>query len=102
MKKYSIYELSIVKVNKENGNIYYFICKYDNFNNTCIEIFTNKHFKIYDKSLVEPLANYYSILEQCNYATGKALMLSKDELLLKFIDIDKSYNYDYEKSIKMN
>lgn len=91
MKKYSVYSLKVVKVG--NGdNTRYLICKHNELTDTYVEIFTNEKLKISDKNCVEPLSNYYSLLAQCNYTTGKPLMLDKKSLLQKYIDINSELN----------
>lgn len=87
MKKYSIYSLYVVEV--QNGNdTHYLICKHNELNNIYVEIFTNEKVKVANNSSVEPLSNYYSVLAQCNYTTGKPLMLDKKEILRKYITIN--------------
>ena len=51
-----------------------------------LNIFSIK--KLDNNSIVEPLSNYYSILAQCDYTTGRPLMLDKNELLRKYIIIN--------------
>lgn len=87
MKKYSIYSLYVVEV--QNGNdTHYLICKHNELSNTYVEIFTNEKVKVANNSSVEPLSNYYSVLAQCNYTTGKPLILDKKEILRKYITIN--------------
>lgn len=87
MKKYNIYSLYVVEV--QNGNdTHYLICKHNELSNTYVEIFTNEKVKVANNSSVEPLSNYYSVLAQCNYTTGKPLMLDKKEILRKYITIN--------------
>jgi len=87
MKKYSVYSLYVVKV--QNGNdTHYLICKHNELSDVYVEVLTNEKIKLDNNSIVEPLSNYYSILAQCNYTTGKPLMLDKKELLRKYITIN--------------
>ena len=87
MKKYSVYSLYVVEV--QNGNdTQYLICKHNELSDVYVEVFTNEKIKIDNNSIVEPLSNYYSILAQCDYTTGKPLMLDKKELLRKYITIN--------------
>lgn len=87
MKRYSVYALKVVKVGT-GDNTRYLICKYNELTDTYIEVLTNEKLKVSDKTCVEPLSNYYSILSQCNYTTGQPLMLDKKALLQKYIDIN--------------
>jgi len=87
MKKYSVYSLYVVKIQNDKDT-HCFICKLNELTDTYVEIFTNEKIKVVNNSSVEPLSNYYSILEQCNYKTGKPLMLSKKDLLRKYITIN--------------
>jgi len=87
MKRYSVYALKVVKVGT-GDNTRYLICKYNELTDTYIEVLTNEKLMVSDKTCVEPLSNYYSILSQCNYTTGQPLMLDKKALLQKYIDIN--------------
>lgn len=91
MKTYSVYDLSVVKVGT-GDNVRYLICKYNEFTDTYIEVLTKEKIKISDKTCVEPLSNYYSLLAQCNYTTGKPLTLNKKQLLQKYITINSEIN----------
>lgn len=91
MKRYSVYDLKVVKVG--NGdNIHCLICKYNKFADTYIEILTNEKIKISNNDCIEPLSNYYSLLAQCNYITEKPLMLNKRELLQIYMIINSEIN----------
>ena len=91
MKKYNIYSLYVVEV--QNGNdTQYLICKHNELSNTYVEIFTNEKVKVTNNSSVEQLSNYYSVLAQCNYTTGKPLMLDKKEILREYMDLLKLVN----------
>ena len=87
MKKYSVYSLYVVEV-QNDIDTHYLICKHNELSDTYVEIFTNEKIKITNNVSVEPLSNYYSILAQSNYTTGKPLMLGKKELLRKYITIN--------------
>jgi len=87
MKKYNIYNLKVVKI-VSNDDVKHFICMYNEASDTYTEVLTNHKIKISDSSCIEPLSNYYSTLEQCNYQTGKPLMLNKKMILEKYIDIN--------------
>lgn len=95
MKKYSMYSLYVLEI--QNGNdTHYLICKHNRLSDTYVEIFTNEKIKITNNSSVEPLSNYYTNLEQCNYANGKPLMLDKKELLRKYIIINAETSLEKE------
>lgn len=97
MKKYSVYSLYVVQVGK-GKQARYFICEQPIlFSNIYKEVFTKQKIKVDDESCVERLSNFYSILEQFSFATGKVLMLSKKQLLLKYVEIN---NYYTEKRIE--
>lgn len=87
MKRYSIDSLYVVNV-IWNYQDYYFICKKSEFLDNYIEVLSKGKINPIDISKVEPLKNYYSIIEQCNYIKGSALMLSKTDLITKYIDIN--------------
>lgn len=96
MKKYNIYDLKVLKIVK-NDITQYFICKHNELTNTYVEILTNKKIKINNESYIEPLGDYYSVLEQCNYQTGKPLMLDKKMILEKYISINVNLNLNENK-----
>ena len=98
MKKYNIYSLYVVEV--QNGNdTQYLICKHNELSNTYVEIFTNEKVKVTNNSSVEQLSNYYSVLAQCNYTTGKPLML---EILRKYITINSKVSLEKSEALFQN
>lgn len=86
MKKYNIFNLYIANIKNTSSKL---ICKHHKYDNYYIEIFTNEKIKLKDISSIEPLSNYYSILEVCNYTTKEALMLSEKTLLIQYITINQ-------------
>lgn len=91
MKKYNVFSLNVVKVEDE-GTVRYFICNQSILSNSYTEVFTGLKVIPKDESCINPLAQYYSILEICDYNTQMPLMLTKEQLLKKYIDINKSFN----------
>ena len=88
MKKYSVFDLSVVKVNRGNGTYQYFICKQNIITKAYIEIFTNTNIDVVDPFDVEPLSNYYSVFAAYNYGMHKPLMLTKKDLLKRYNEIN--------------
>ena len=86
--KISVFDLSVVKV-RDGKDYCSFICRRNPFFHSYIEVFTGKNIVENEAAVVEPLIKYYSILERKNYKTGRALMLTQEELLEKYIDINK-------------
>lgn len=86
--KISAFDLSVVKV-REGKDYCSFICRRNPFFHSYVEVFTGKNIVENEVTAVEPLIKYYSILERKNYKTGRALMLTQEELLAKYIDINK-------------
>lgn len=86
MKKYNVFNLYIVKEDD-----YYFICEKGIKEHTYIEIFTHKTLKYPNMHYVKPLSEYYSLLAVMNYTTGKPLILTKKELLIKYAEINSPY-----------
>lgn len=102
MKKYNVFQLLVVKVGD-----YYFICEKLFDDKTYREIFTKEKIKMLDSQNIEPLKNYYSLLAIMNYTTREPLMLTKKELLVKYVEINsshierkKQHNSNYETFIK--
>ena len=97
MKKYSVFSLYVVQVGT-GKRAHYFICEQQIlFSNTYIEIFTKQKIKLDNEVFVKRLSDFYSILERCNFSTGEVLMLTKKQLLLKYIEIN---NYYTEKRVE--
>lgn len=80
--------LLVVTTVKRDDSLYSFICRQKSSANTYIEIFTGQKIKETEIITIEPLKNYFSVLSICNYTTGKPLLLTKRELLTKYIDIN--------------
>lgn len=86
MKKYSVLTLYVVK--KGNHN---FICE-NILLNEYREVLTKEKLILEENDNVEYLANYYSILAIATYKDGRIsnpLMLSKKDILRKYIEINK-------------
>lgn len=102
MKKYSVFSLYVIKIEKDH-EVQYFICKRNDRTNTYIEVFTNEKITIEDKNCVEPLSNYYSILALRKYPAGKPLMLDKKDLLRKYLEINREVTFEqFEESQNEN
>lgn len=83
MKRYSVLDLYVIKVNNQK-----FICECVMPGKKYKEILTGRKIILKDDYLVEKLSEYYSILGVMNYSTGEPLILSKDDILRKYIDIN--------------
>lgn len=91
MKKYSVFSLYVVQVGT-GKRAHYFICEQPNlFSNVYREIFTKQKIKVENDFFVKRLSDFYSILERCDFSTGEVLMLTKKQLLLKYIEINNYY-----------
>lgn len=89
MKKYNVYDLSVIKVEK-NGVTYRFICKKSIFNDSCYaEVLTGDNVIAKSNDDITPLYSYYSPIATHDMTTGKPLMLDKMDILKKYIDINK-------------
>jgi len=93
MKKYSAFDLIVVKV-ENYGNNYYFICRKSDRKEEYIEIFTKEKISINDVKEIIPLSSYYSLAAIYNYSTHKPLKLDINELLRKFIIINRNNSLD--------
>ena len=83
MKKYSIIDLYVVEKDEHK-----FICEYF-FKDEYIEVLTKEKIKVNNKEKVERLVEYYSILERICLDSKKPLMLTKKDILLKYIKINE-------------
>ncbi|MBE6138913.1 MAG: hypothetical protein E7174_00185 [Firmicutes bacterium] len=94
MKKYNVFYLWVVE---KRG--YKFICK-KIINNEYKEILTGEKILLEENDQVESLTKYYSILAIATYKNGQILnplMLSKKDILLKYIKInEKDINKPYD------
>lgn len=97
MKTYSLDELIVAKI-KRNNEIVYVICKKNNIFQTYTDILTGEKIKpIYH---VEPLTSYYNIAEKFNYKTGKYIRLTKADILKKYQEINElKRNEEIEKEL---
>ena len=86
MKRYSVFDLYVVK--KDNHK---FICE-KILENEYREVLTKEKLIIEENETVESLTKYYSILAIATYKNGQVLnplMLSKKDILLKYIEINE-------------
>ena len=88
MKKYSVFDLYVVKLARRDGTHQYFICKHNEFSDTYVEIFSNTKINKNKILEIESLSEYYSVLERCNYTTGKPLVLPLPALFSKYNEIN--------------
>ena len=86
MEKYDVLDLYVVNV----GN-YYFICEKLIEENTYKEIFTNEEFIVSKHQKKEPLKNYYKLLVLKSYSTKVPLMPTKEELLLRYAQLNSEH-----------
>lgn len=85
--KISVFELKVVKT-IINGNEHYLICREGLMDNTYKEVLTGRKIVVNSSKDIEPLCDYYPVLGVANYKTGKALTLSKRDILSKCIEIN--------------
>ena len=83
MKKYNVFSLYVITIDKHK-----FICESIIYREKYREVLTGRKFDLKENYLVEKLSDYYCILGVMNYTTGEPLMLSKDDILRKYIDIN--------------
>ena len=83
MKKYSAFNLYVIKINKKK-----FICECIIPGEKYREILTGRKIDLKDKYVVEKLSDYYSILEVVCCKENEMLRLTKDNILSKYIDIN--------------
>lgn len=91
MNKYKLSDLKIVKYNTNE----YYMCEYKN--DTYTEIFTKKELEINSISKIEPLSDYYSILDILSgfYKGTLESLFWEYNLIMKqkiFLDYDKENN----------
>lgn len=90
MKQYDVFRLYVAKV-LINGNVQYLICSKETLSDDYVEVLTKTKVDVKDKSCVSSLVDYYSPLAVCNYSTGKHLMLTRDDILKKTIQMNMDY-----------
>lgn len=87
MKKYNVFMLYVIK--KENHK---FICERI-IDNEFREVLTKEKLLLEENDKIESLTEYYSILAIAKYKNGKILnplMLTKKDILLKYIEINQN------------
>lgn len=89
MKEYNVYSLCVIKVNDM-----YFICRNNCLNDYYTEILTGKKIKHQDKMEIEPLSKYYSVLTLKKDNTNQILMLSKEQILYKYLEINNKLDLE--------
>ena len=87
MKKYSVYNLKVVKV-ETSTNTKYLICRYNNLTHEYIEVLTGEKIEVKKSENVEPLSNYYSILYLTAFDKTEILELTKKDILDKYLEIN--------------
>lgn len=85
MKTYSLDELRVAKIEK-NNKIIYVICIKNNLFKTYTDVLTGE--KIKPIGIIEPLSQYYSIDDKFEFRTGKYRKISKSEILEKYQEIN--------------
>lgn len=83
MKKYSVFNLFVVKVDKIK-----FICEFIPSKQEYREILTSRKISLKNNYTVEKLSDYYSTLVTMRYKTREPLMLAKDDILRKYLEIN--------------
>ena len=100
MKKYNVFCLYVIE--KDNHK---FICERI-IDNEYKEVLTKEELILEENDKVKPLTRYYSILAVATYKNGQILnplMLTKKDILLKYIEINKkvvSKNFDVDDLLK--
>ena len=87
MKKYNVFSLYVIE--KDNHK---FICERI-IDNEFREVLTKEKLVLEENDKIKPLTRYYSILAVATYKNGKILnplMLSKKDILLKYIEINQN------------
>lgn len=97
MRKYDVFNLSVVK-KIVNNHFHYLICKNDNKDNY-VEVLTGHKVIVADEKCVKPLSKYYSDITLYGVSTDKHLMLTRQDILKKYIDINVNQAiYEYEEN----
>lgn len=95
MKKYNIYNLYVLTINGQR-----YICESIIMEKKYREVLTGRIIAYREEYTLEKLSDYYSLIERMNFITGKPVMLSKEKILNKYINInainveDKSFYED--------
>ena len=87
MRKYSVYNLKVVKV-ETSTNTKYLICRYNNLTKEYIEVLTGEKIEVKKSENAEPLSNYYSILYLTAFDKTEILELTKKDILDKYLEIN--------------
>lgn len=104
MQKYDVFRLYVVK-EATNAIVYYRICSKSILSDDYIDVLTKTKVEVKDKSCVTDLVKYYSPLAVSNYSTGQHLMLTREDILKKTVQINMNYaimKYEEEMSKKID
>jgi len=83
MRKYSVFGLYVITINGQK-----FICESIIYKKKYREVLTGRKIDLKVEYKVERLSNYYPLLERMNYTTREPLILTKEDILDKYIDIN--------------
>lgn len=96
-KKYNIYDLYVVTINRHK-----YICERINSLEYMAVVIGRKIFLRNNKYKVEKLTDYSKLLEKNNYQIKKDLVLSKEEVLKIYININVSDTLDMDHNKKLD
>lgn len=89
MKRFSVFKLFVIEIDGIK-----FICETIIPGKEYREVLTKRKITLKDNYKIKCLADYYSILIIMNYQTKEPMMLTKDRILKKYIDINQPEYYD--------
>ena len=95
MKKYNVIDLYVIEKKKNK-----FICE-RYYENEYIEVLTKEKIKVNNEK-VERLIEYYSILERICLDSKKPLLLTKKDVLLKYLQINNKQKEEKTDKKEMN
>ena len=90
MKKYSVFDLRVIEIGNDD-NLLYLICKPTSVPDIYIEVLTKKKVYIKQDTFVQSLSVYYPVSQRMCYINDEPLMLDKEGILKKYIEINNYY-----------
>ena len=97
MKLYNVFSLYVIEIDGQK-----YICQKTSSDNIFREVFTKRKIILQDIKNLKGLNEYYSLFEVFDFTTRESLLLSREDILNKYIDINKPEEVIYEEETDLD